>query len=106
MLNVLKKPVYICGDFNIDLLKSEKNVGTKNFIELLYSNSFRPLINLPSRITKDTTTMIDNIIFTNDITSINKTHCGLYINDVSDHLPVFCLILQIKILKKIVKQLV
>ena len=85
-----KKPVYICGDFNIDLLKSEKNVGTKNFIELLYSNSFLPLINLPSRITKDTTTMIDNI-FTNDITSINKTHCGLYINDVSDHLPVFCI---------------
>ena len=46
-----------------------------------------PLINRPSRITKTSATLIDNI-FSNDIKTCVTS--GLLISDISDHLPVFC----------------
>ena len=46
-----------------------------------------PLIKKPSRITKNSPTLIDNI-FTNNIES--KLLSGLLISDITDHLPVFC----------------
>ena len=45
-----------------------------------------PLIDTPTRITQQSATLIDNI-FTNDIN--HDIICGLLINDISDHLPVF-----------------
>ena len=47
-----------------------------------------PFIDRPSRITEYSATLIDNI-FTNDL--ITDRISGLIINDVSDHLPVFCI---------------
>ena len=46
-----------------------------------------PLITKPTRITKSTATLIDNI-FTNNA---NKTghQSGILLNDISDHLPIF-----------------
>ena len=83
-----KKSHFICGDFNIDLLKYECNKGTTDFVDLMYSIGFLPLINKPSRITTESATIIDNI-FTNDINYCSNYFNGLLINDISDHLPVF-----------------
>ena len=63
-----KKTSYIAGDFNIDLLKYESHAPTASFVNCLFSYSFFPLINKPTRITCETATLVDNI-FTNDVSS-------------------------------------
>ena len=45
------------------------------------------LFDKPTRITQQSATLIDNIIFSNDMN--NDIICGLLKNDISDHLPVF-----------------
>lgn len=81
-----RKNIYICGDFNINLLNSETHKGTRDFIDFLYSLGVYPLINKPTRIAFGSATLIDNI-FTNNLQ--NNHFSGLLINDISDHLPIF-----------------
>lgn len=81
------KTIFICGDFNIDLLKYNTNNGTTHFVDMLFSLGIYPLIDKPSRITDHSATLIDNI-FTNELN--NSITSGLLITDISDHLPVFC----------------
>jgi hypothetical protein len=50
---------------------------------------FHPLISLPSRITTDSATLIDNI-FTNNI--CEPISSGILVTSISDHLPVFAFI--------------
>ena len=58
------KEIYICGDFNSDLLKLD-NVNNYNKVyELMCSYGFLPQILQPTRIQGDSATIIDNI-FTN-----------------------------------------
>ena len=76
----------MCGDFNIDLLQSDKNNSISNCIDHLYSMGLHPLITRPTRITCQSKTLLDNI-FTSDVTS--HIQSGLLINDNSDHLPIF-----------------
>lgn len=80
------KAVFICGDFNMNLLNPNKHKTTDEFINTMYSLSLFPKITRPSRVTSHCATLIDNI-FNNDIE--NHTVSGLLINDISDHLPVF-----------------
>ena len=54
---------------------------------MLSSLGIYPLIDKPSQITHSSATLIDNI-FTNELNS-NITN-GLLMNDISDHLLVFC----------------
>ena len=92
LMNVIKtsnKKCYIMGDFNIDILNSERHTGTSDFIYIIYSHSFLPCINRPTRITETTATLIDNI-FTNNIHDLSiKSKNGILYTDISDHLPVF-----------------
>ena len=81
-----QKVIFICGDFNIDLLNPNNHKPTEDFINTMYSLSLYPKITRPSRITSHCATLIDNI-FTDVID--NNTISGLMINDISDHLPVF-----------------
>ena len=83
--NTRNKTVYLCGDFNIDLLQHDTNNTTDNFIDHLYSFGLHPLITRPTRITSHSKTLIDNIFTTN----LSNIHSGLIINDLSDHLPIF-----------------
>ena len=86
--------ILTCGDFNIDLLKFNDHMKTKEFVNM-FSLSLHPLIVKPSRITKDAATLIDNI-FTN-VTDV-KTVSELLVTDV-DHLPVFAVLEMNKRLK-------
>ena len=83
------KELYICGDFNIDLLKYKIHQNTSRFVDMIFSLGLFPLITKPSRITQHSHTLIDNII-TNNIQQ--KTNSGLLLNDISDHLPVFVIV--------------
>ena len=51
----------MCGDFNVDLLTCSCHDATSNFIDQLYSYGLYPLIMRPTRITKESATIIDNI---------------------------------------------
>ena len=78
------------GDWNLNLINHLCHKVTSDFLDLLYSRMFFPLITRPTRITANKASLIDNI-FTNDplCPSIN----GLFLNDISDHLPIFSLVL-------------
>ena len=61
------KEVYICGDFNVDLLKLDDINSYLTYYNLLCSYSFLPLIIHPSRkVDNQTPSLIDNI-FSNNI---------------------------------------
>uniref|UniRef100_A0A8C6M4T9 Reverse transcriptase domain-containing protein n=1 Tax=Nothobranchius furzeri TaxID=105023 RepID=A0A8C6M4T9_NOTFU len=84
--NLNQKRIFICGDFNIDLLNPNHNKSTEEFIESMYCMGLFPLITRPTRITTHGATLLDNI-FTNVMEENIKA--GILINDISDHLPVF-----------------
>ena len=89
--NVLKqintsKSIYLCGDFNIDVLKSAAHNFSKSFFDLLYSYGMFPMIDKPTRVTSYSATLIDNI-FTNCFS--NNSRSGILYNDITDHLPIF-----------------
>ncbi len=81
-----KKHVFVCGDFNIDLLNPNGQTQTKTFINSMFCLGLYPSITHPSRITRNTATLIANIF-----TNVTEGHItgGLLINDITDHLPVF-----------------
>jgi hypothetical protein len=76
-----KAHILLAGDFNIDLFQTTKS--TTNFLDLLLSFQLSQTINSPTRITKSTSTLIDNI-FTNLKSSqyTSKT----FESGLSDHL--------------------
>ena len=82
-------------DQNRDLLNSNLHKPTQAFIENVLSNSHIPCITRPTRITKSTATLIDNILVSRDI--YNSINCGIAISDLSDHFP--CIITWPNIIK-------
>ena len=86
-INKENKNCFLLGDFNINLLNIESNEETNQFLDILYSSCFIPLISQPTRITSHSSTLIDNI-FTNVI-DIDESLNGLICADISDHLPIF-----------------
>ncbi|EDO36449.1 predicted protein [Nematostella vectensis] len=81
-----KKPCYLMGDFNLDLLKHEKSEFPTRFFNQLSSSDFVPLITKPTRLTSHTATLIDNMF-------CNRPNfsqiADILFNDLSDHLPIF-----------------
>ena len=47
----INKAIYICGDFNVDLLKNNIHTSTNTFLDMLYRLGMYPLISKPTRIT-------------------------------------------------------
>ena len=78
--------IYLCGDFNVNLLNYDNYKGTMDFLNALFSLGLYPCIDKPTRITQSSSSLIDNI-FTNALHVEVKS--GILINDISDHLPVF-----------------
>ena len=85
---VTQYPCYIMGDFNLDLLKHDKHVPTEKFLDVMYANSSIPTINRPTRVTKDTCTLIDNI-YTNHYNIKYDNYSGVLSTDITGHFPVF-----------------
>ncbi|XP_042079132.1 uncharacterized protein LOC121814946 [Haplochromis burtoni] len=86
--SVNQKLLFICGDFNIDLLNPTRLKAIDDFTDTMYSLSLYPTITKPSRITSHSATIIDNI-FTNVMDF--QINSGLLVCDITDHLPVFTL---------------
>ena len=65
VLRARSKSVFLCGDYNIDLLKINANDNFNMFYENVISSSFIPSITLPTRIC-DTTSMCSLAVSTQD----------------------------------------
>ena len=85
-------------DHNLDLLKSDLHKGTHAFLELMLQNQLYPSITRPSRITNTLATLIDNIFISEKFH--HSFDSAVLISDISDHLPLLCLVKQTKILDK------
>ena len=85
-LNKENKEIFLAGDFNFDLLKTETDTNTQNFYDLMCSYGTLPQIIQPTRVTPNTATIIDNI-FTNNIT--DDIICGNILLTFSEHLSQF-----------------
>ena len=81
-------------DHNLDLLKAHKHKTTQTFIDKILNHDHLPVITKPTRITKSTATLIDNIVISQKLQS--NYHCGILIDDISDHLPCFIRIENVK----------
>ena len=84
------KAVFITGDFNINSIDYSTNSTVKNFFNLIFQNSFVPLISRPTRVTRKSATCIDHILTNVFIDS--EIQCGILKTDISDHFPIFCLL--------------
>ena len=80
------KEIYLCGDFNIDLLKIEDNQNYQLFYNMLCSFGFLPKIVQPTRVTDHHSTLIDNI-FSNNL--IDETKSGNIFLSLSEHFSQF-----------------
>src|SRR5688572_2166110 len=80
------KEVILLGDFNIDLLKINDRNDSCAFHNYLTAHHFLPIITRPTRITSDTSTLIDNI-FSNAWSKLSEAF--ILISDISDHLPLY-----------------
>ena len=56
------KNIYIVRDFNPNLLDFDINKKVQTCLNLIHQNSFVPTINTTRRITRKTSTIIDNIL--------------------------------------------
>ena len=84
------KTFFLLGDFNIDLLKIDIENNITNFFDILTSNLIVPHIILPTRITPNSRTLIDNI-FSNSLNFLQGTS-GNFTFSISDHLAQFLII--------------
>ena len=88
-MNSLDMPnhnVILAGDYNIYLLKVNENILYGEFLDLLMSHSLNPQITLPTRLSKITVPVIDNI-FCKLFNPSVSTCAGIHINILSDHQP-------------------
>ena len=89
IINKENKTLVLLGDFNIDLLSCSSCILHDSFLDLLACYNILPHITLPTRVTNESSTLIDNIFLSPvPFASIsgNLTSC------LSDHLPQFLLI--------------
>ena len=66
------------GDFNINLINYNDDKNTGNFLDTMFSQSFLPYITTPTRITRNTKTLIDN-------KHLNNIISGNLSSIISDH---------------------
>ena len=83
------KILYLMGDYNINLLNADSHIHTSEFIEMMYSFALMPIVNKPTRIHNVSASLIDNI-YCNNIKSNHLIFDGIFLCDITDHFPVFC----------------
>ena len=96
----LNKLSYICGDYNIDLLKVKINPRFGEFFYHIISSGFFPKISLPTRFSDQSAILIDNVFSTN---IEEKEVSGILLNHISDHQLLFTFIENLSCIEKVPK---
>lgn len=81
------KNVILAGDFNINLLNSHLHHHINEYYESILASGYFPALTLPTRLTNNSGTLIDNLF----LKTAKKTSffAGSILNNISDHLPCF-----------------
>ena len=82
------KHVILTGDLNINSLDYSSNEHVKDFFDTCFQNSFVPIINRPTRVTRKSATCIDHIL-TNSLID-TEIESGIFKSEISDHFSIFC----------------
>ena len=83
-----KSEIIIAGDYNIDLLRLKEKPMFSEYFDSVLGFGFFPKITLPTRLSKQSGTLIDNFLCKlSPYYSNAKT--GVLLSDISDHLPYF-----------------
>ena len=82
----------------MDFLKSQQHQATEKFLDTMLSNNMLLTITRPSRITKNSATLVDNILVS-EVRQRSFDSC-LIIDDMSDHLPTLTLLKQTRLTDK------
>ena len=77
-------------DHNLDFIKHSQHKDTENFINNMLDSSLFPCITWPTRVTKNTSTLIDNIFVSGKLH--DKTKSCVILHDTSDHFPSFIIV--------------
>lgn len=83
--------VIIAGDYNINLLKVNEKPIIAEYFDMLTNHSFFPKITLPTRLSNNNGTLIDNFLCKLTECTLNTTS-GVIINKLSDHQPYFTIL--------------
>ena len=84
-MNPNAEDTLVCGDFNLCMLRMHEDAASASFYHSMQALSLVPTISKPTRITDNSSTLIDNIFATN----LNNFSSGAFVVDISDHLPIF-----------------
>ena len=88
-LNSHNSVVFMCGDFNINILKINDEKHFADFLDTMLAYSFYPQITFPTRLNNTSgATLIDNI-YHKLSSRLNKTMSGIITDPMSDHFPYF-----------------
>ena len=77
------KSVYLLGDFNKNIHRSQTCNYARQFLNCLQSYTFIPIIDKPTRVCSDSATLINNILLEDYSVS------GNIVSDVTDHFSQF-----------------
>ena len=72
-------------DHNLDFLKSEKHPQTQTFLEFNLESDMLPTITRPTRVTRTSATLIDNVFISKRLQ--NNCNSLILLDDISDHFP-------------------
>ena len=84
-----EKTFLLMGDFNINLLNTDTDHNLSDFYDILSSNFFARYILQPTRLAKNSKTVIDNI-FLNSVEF--NTFSGNLTSQILDHIPQFLIL--------------
>ena len=83
------KTIVLLGDFNFAQLNFNTSEHVSTFLDDLASNSLQPQILLPTRISNNSKTLIDNIVCDIPSPLVKSTMSGNISSSILDHLPQF-----------------
>ena len=86
LLHKSRESFILLGDFNFDILEYSQEPHATDFVDTIFEHACIPLITKPTRIERSSATCLDNLI-TNKV--FPNSQAGIFIEDVSDHFPVF-----------------
>ena len=88
-LSVDKSDVVLLGDFNVNLLETCVNGKANELLTSLESTGLHQIITSPTRVTKNSSSLIDHIYTNASQNDHSEIHSGIIETDVSDHFPIF-----------------
>ena len=83
-----KREIIIAGDYNIDLLRLKEKPMFNEYFDSVLGSGFFPKITLPTRLSNQSGTLIDNFLCKLS-PYYSNTKTGVPLSDISDNLPYF-----------------